>query len=44
MGNELNEQYFQTRKKHNNSDNKRGYITWIILGLGVLSFLFGVQC
>ncbi len=38
MGDELNEQYFETRKRHSNSYNKRGYITWIILGLGVLSF------
>jgi len=38
MSHNLNEQYFKTRKEHENSHNKRGYIIWIILGLGVISF------
>jgi hypothetical protein len=38
MSNDLNEKYFQTKRKHNESYNKRGYIIWIILGLGAISF------
>jgi len=38
MSNDLNDKYFETKRKHNESYNKRGYIIWIILGLGALSF------
>jgi hypothetical protein len=38
MNNELNEQYFKTRKEHASSYNKQGYLIWIVLGIGVVSF------
>ena len=41
MSNDLNEKYFETKQKHKHSYDKRGYIVWIVLGLGALSFLLG---
>lgn len=39
MNNDLNEKYFETKRKHKDSYNKRGYLVWIMLGLGALAFI-----
>ena len=41
MSNDLNEKYFETKRKHKNSYDKRGYVLWIVLGLGVVTFFVG---
>lgn len=41
MSNDLNKKYFETKRKHKDSYDKRGYIVWIVLGLGVLAFFVG---
>jgi len=41
MSKDLNEQYFETRKRHNLSYIRKGYVIWILFGIGILSFFVG---
>jgi HTH-type transcriptional regulator / antitoxin HipB len=43
MADDLNKQYFEAKETHKRNYIRKGYVIWILIGIGIVVFYFGRQ-